>query len=194
MTARPLADEPESWPVATTEDLHRDHWVMALRRDEIRAPHGGETFARLVLEHPGAVVVLAVDDEERVLCLWQYRHPAARRFVELPAGLLDAEGETPLDVARRELREEAGLEATDWVALTSAYSSPGISAEVIHYFLARGLTEVDRDFDPQHEEAEMEAFWAPYSELYDAVVAGRVTDAPLVVAVLVAHAQGLVGR
>lgn len=190
----PLRDQPESWPVAATEDLHRDHWVMALRRDEIRAPHGGETFGRLVLEHPGAVVVLAVDDEERVLCLWQYRHPAARRFVELPAGLLDAEGEAPLDVARRELREEAGLEATEWVALTSAYSSPGISAEVIHYFLARGLTEVDRDFDPQHEEAEMEAFWAPYSELYDAVVAGRVTDAPLVVAVLVAHAQGLVGR
>lgn len=194
MTTRPLADQPESWPVAATEDLHRDHWVMALRRDEIRSPHGGETFARLVLEHPGAVVVLAVDDEERVLCLWQYRHPAARRFVELPAGLLDAEGEAPLDVARRELREEAALEATEWVALTSAYSSPGISAEVIHYFVARGLTDVDRDFDPQHEEAEMETFWAPYSELYDAVVAGRVTDAPLVVAVLVAHAQGLVGR
>ncbi|MDP2772765.1 MAG: NUDIX hydrolase [Nocardioides sp.] len=189
-----LHDRPESWPVVGTEDLHRDHWVMALRRDEIRAPAGGETFGRLVLEHPGAVVVLALDEQERVLCLRQYRHPAARRFVELPAGLLDAEGEEPLDVARRELREEAGLEATEWVRLTAAYSSPGISAELIHYFLARGLTEVDRDFDAQHEEAEMEVFWAPYSELYDAVVTGRVSDAPLVLAVLVAHAQGLVGR
>ncbi|MFA6575296.1 MAG: NUDIX hydrolase [Nocardioides sp.] len=194
MSEGPLADGPEAWPVVATEDLYRDHWVMALRRDEIRAPQGGETFARLVLEHPGAVVVLAVDEDERVLCLRQYRHPAAHRFVELPAGLLDAEGEEPLDVARRELREEAGLEATEWVRLTAAYSSPGISAELIHYFLARGLTEVDRDFDPRHEEAEMEVFWAPYSELYDAAVSGRVSDAPLVVAVLVAHAQGLVGR
>lgn len=190
----PLQDEPVSWPVVATEDLHRDSWVMALRRDQVHAPDGGETFARLVLEHPGAVVVLAVDEQERVLCLRQYRHPAARRFVELPAGLLDAEGEEPLDVARRELREEAGLEATDWVPLTAAYSSPGISEELIHYFLARGLSEVDRDFDPEHEEAEMEVFWAPYDALYDAAVTGRVSDAPLVVAVLVAHAQGLVGR
>ena len=78
--------------------------------------------------------------------------------------------------------------------LTAAYSSPGISAELIHYFVARGLTEVDRDFEPQHEEAEMEVFWAPYADLYDAAVGGRVSDAPLVVAVLLAHAKGLVGR
>jgi ADP-ribose pyrophosphatase len=194
VTGRPLEDSKESWPVVATEDLHRDDWVVALRRDEIRAPHGGETFGRLVLEHPGAVVVLAVDDDERVLCLRQYRHPGGHRFVELPAGLLDAEGEEPLDVARRELREEAGLDATEWVPLTSAYSSPGISAELIHYFLARGVTEIDRDFEPQHEEAEMEVLWVPYAELYDAVVSGRVTDAPLVVAVLVAHAKGLVER
>ncbi len=189
----PLADQPEVWPVVSSRDLHRDSWVIALRRDEIQRPGhpDDEPFGRVVLEHPGAVVILAVDDQERVLCLSQYRHPGAHRFVELPAGLIDSEGEAPLDVARRELREETGLEAAEWVVLTTAYSSPGISDEVIHYFLARGLTEVDRDFVPEHEEAEMTAFWAPYDELHAAAVAGEVTDTPLVLAVLLAGARGL---
>lgn len=195
-TRLPLADQPESWPVVSSTDLHRDGWVMALRRDEVRRPgHPDDVpFGRLVLEHPGAVVVLALDEQDRVLCLAQYRHPAQHRFVEVPAGLVDGhEDEEPLDVARRELREEAGLEATEWVELTSAYSSPGISDELIHYFVARGLSAVDRDFEPAHEEAEMQVFWAPFDELHAAVLAGRVTDAPLVLAVLMARARGLVG-
>ena len=111
----------------------------------------------MVLEHPGAVVVLAVDDEERVFCLRQYRHPARMRMLELPAGLLDVEGEEPRAAAERELLEEGGLEASDWVPLGSAYSSPGITTEQIHYFLARGLREADRgDFTPAHEEADMD--------------------------------------
>lgn len=192
--APPLADERESWPVVSTRDLHRDDWVVALRRDEVQRPgHPEEApFGRLVLEHPGAVVVLALDEDERVLVLLQYRHPGGHRFVELPAGLLDGDDEEPLDVARRELREEAGLEATDWTPLTSAWSSPGTSQELIHYLLARGLTSVDRDFVPHHEEADMEARWVPFAELYDAVLAGRARDAPLVLVVLLAHARGLV--
>lgn len=190
-----LADEPQSWPVTSSVDLHRDAWVMALRADHIQRPgHSGEEpFKRLVLEHPGAVVILALDAEERVLCLKQYRHPAQQRFVELPAGLIDAEGEQPVEVARRELREEAGLEAAEWTTLTAAYSSPGISSELIHYFVARGLRHVDRDFEPTHEEAEMESFWAPFDELERAVLAGDIRDAPLVLAVLLARARGLVG-
>lgn len=182
---QPHWDAAESWPVVESTDLHRDHWVMALRSDRITRPEGGEPFRRLVLEHPGAAVVLAVDDEERVLCLRQYRHPAQRRFVELPAGLIDAEGEDPVDVARRELREETAYAAEDWRPLATAYSSPGISAEVIHYFLARGLTPVDRgDFELEHEEADMEVLWIPVEELVAAALAGQVGDAPLVLAVL----------
>jgi ADP-ribose pyrophosphatase len=182
-----------------SRDLHRDDWVVALRRDEIRLPgseDGSEdraTFGRLVLEHPGAVVVLAIDEDERVLVLLQYRHPGRHRFVELPAGLIDTVGEAPVEVARRELREEAALEAADWAELGTAYSSPGISDELIHYFVARGLTEVDRDFEPDHEEADMEARWVPFAELYDAVLAGRARDAPLALAVLLAQARGLAG-
>ncbi|MGZ5405316.1 MAG: NUDIX domain-containing protein [Nocardioides sp.] len=192
--APPLTDVEESWPVASSTDLHRDDWVVALRADRIRRPGTeGPDFRRLVLEHPGAVVVLAIDDQERVCCLAQYRHPAGRRFVELPAGLCDEPGEEPLSVARRELVEEAGLSAGTWSHLTSAYSSPGLSAELIHYFLARDLTHVDRgDFDLQHEEADMTLFWAPFGDLYDAALAGRLTDAPLVLALLLAQARGQV--
>jgi ADP-ribose pyrophosphatase len=191
-----LADTQESWPVVSSTDLFRDNWVMALRSDTIRRPDepDGEPFSRLVLEHPGAVIVLAVDDEDRVLCLSQYRHPAERRFVELPAGLCDRDGEDPVEVARRELREEAGLEAGEWTHLTSTYPSPGISAELMHFYLARDLVDVGRgDFVAQHEEAEMETFWAPYDDLLAAVLAGRVSDAPLVLAVLLVQARRRAG-
>ena len=195
MSAPELADAPEAWPVVESVDLYRDDWVVALRADRIRRPGhpGEEPFTRLVLEHPGAAVILAVDDAERVFCLWQYRHPAQRRFVELPAGLLDQEGEDPLDVARRELLEEAGLEATEWTRLATTYASPGISSEVVHTFLARGIKEVDRDFEAEHEEADMRTDWVPYDDLLAAVLDGRVGDAPVAVAVLVAHARGLAG-
>jgi 8-oxo-dGDP phosphatase len=193
---RPLADEPAAWPVVDSTDLHRDDWVMALRSDRIRRPGHPEEepFARLVLEHPGAVIVLALDDEDRVLCLWQYRHPAQRSFVELPAGLCDAGGESPVEVARRELREEAGLEAAHWTHLTTVWSSPGISAEAMHLYLARDLSDVGRgDFVLEHEEAEMETFWVPYDELLSAVLDGSLGDAPLVSAVLMARVRGLAG-
>lgn len=188
-----LTDVEESWPVVESTDLHRDDWVVALRADRIRRPGHSQDrpFRRLVLEHPGAVIVLAVDEDRRVCCLSQYRHPARRRFVELPAGLCDEQGEEPLSVARRELREEVGLQASEWTHLTSAYSSPGISSEVMHFFLARGLTTVDRDFAPQHEEAEMAIFWAPFDELRTAVLDGRLADAPLALALLLAEARGL---
>jgi ADP-ribose pyrophosphatase len=190
-----LTDRLEEWPVLESVDLHRDGWVMALRADRLQRPGADdeEPFRRLVLEHPGAVIVLALDDQERVCLLRQYRHPAGRRFVELPAGLLDVHGEGPEPTARRELREEVGLEASEWVPLGSTYSSPGISSEVMHHFLARGLSAVDREgFTPEHEEADMEVFWAPYSDLHAAVLEGRLTDAPLVLAVLLAAARGLV--
>ena len=196
MSRAVIADTEESWPVVSSSDLHRDSWVVALRADQVTHPDAvdEEPFRRLVLEHPGAAVVLAVDDDDQVLCVRQYRHPAGKRFVELPAGLLDADGEDPLEVARRELREEVLVAASEWTHLTSAYSSPGISAELIHYYLARGLTPVDRgDFVLQHEEADMEVLRVPFAELLAAVLDGRVTDAPLIVAVLAAHVRGLVG-
>ena len=196
MTER-IADVPEHWPVEDSEDLYRSGLPFALRADKVRHPESPdeEPFTRVVLEHPGAVVVLAVDDEERVLCLRQYRHPARHRMLELPAGLLDVEGEDPRGAAERELLEEAGLVAAEWTPLTTAYSSPGITDERICYFLARGLTAGDRgDFELVHEEADMETLWVPFADLLDACLDGRVQDAPVLVAVLTAQARGLVGR
>jgi 8-oxo-dGTP pyrophosphatase MutT (NUDIX family) len=182
-----FGDEPESWPVVSTTDLHRDGWVVAFRSDQIRRPGAldEEPFRRLVVEHPGAAMVMALDDEDRVFCLRQYRHPAQRRFLEFPAGVCDHPGEDPLEVAQRELREEAALKASDWTHLLSTWSSPGISAEQMHIYVARGLSNADRgDFVLAHEEADMETLWVPFAELVEAVLDGRVGDGPVVQAVL----------
>jgi ADP-ribose pyrophosphatase len=188
-----LADVPEQWPVAESRlEYDGGGWVVRLRNDLIRRPGHpeDEPFSRLVVEHPGAAIILALDEQERVLCLWQYRHAVRHTLVQLPAGLLDVDGEDPLDVARRELREEAGYEAGSWTHLLSAYSSPGITAEMSHYFLATDLTEVGRgDFEPEHEEAEMELAWVPFADLHDAVREGRLADAHLALAVLTAGSR-----
>src|SRR5688572_26866040 len=183
--AEPLADRPMSWPVVSSSDLHRDDWVVALREDVITRPGHPEEFSRISLEHPGAVIVLAVDEQERVMCLRQYRHTSGYAFVELPAGLRDAGDEPPVETAKRELREEVELEASDWRQLLSTFSSAGITDEVHEIFLARGLTHAPRgDFAMEHEEAEMERFWVPMADLLEAVLEGRVRQGPLAQAVL----------
>ena len=192
-----LADRPERWPVADSSyPYDGGGWVVKVREDRVRRPGHpeDEPFTRLVVEHPGAAIVLAVDDDDRVLCLWQYRHAVGSTLVQLPAGLCDVDGEDAAEVARRELAEEAGLEAAEWVHLASTYSSPGFSGERSHYYLARGLREVGRgDFTPEHEEAEMELGWVPFAELHAAVVAGRLADAHLSLAVLLAGTRGMSG-
>jgi 8-oxo-dGTP pyrophosphatase MutT (NUDIX family) len=182
-----LRDEPESWQVHDVERIWQGDAPFSVRRDIISAPaHPDVLFGRLVLEHPGAVVILAVDEEERALVLQQYRHPALIRFVELPAGLLDVEGEDPLVAAQRELREEALLVAERWTHLFSTYSSPGLSSERISFYLARDLsTAPDRGgFEPAHEEADMTTAWVPVADLVEGVRDGRITDGPTAQAVL----------
>ena len=180
-------DASGSWPVAASEDLYRGGWVVALRKDAVRVPDdaGSGTFDRWVFEHPGAVIVLAVDDDERVACVRQYRHPASGTYLELPAGLRDADGEDALETAKRELLEEVELEASDWRRLFALWPSPGITTERHVFFLARGLTTGNRgDFAPEHEEAAMQMLWVPVDELVEAVLDGRVTEEPIAVAVL----------
>ncbi len=174
-----------SWPVVSSRDLFRDGWVVALHEDVITRPGHSEQFSRISLEHPGAVVVLAVDDQDRVVCLRQYRHTSRHEFVELPAGLRDAGDEPSVETAKRELREEVELEASRWRLLLSTWASAGISEEVHDIFLARGLTHAPRgDFEMRHEEAEMECLWVPMTDLLDAVLEGRVRQGPLAQAVL----------
>jgi ADP-ribose pyrophosphatase len=182
-----VADSPERWPVSGSRDLYRGDWLVALRADRVRRPGADseEPFDRWVVEHPGAVIVLAVDDRERACCLRQYRHAAGGRFIELPAGLRDAGDEDPLDTAKRELREEVELEAAEWRLLFDLYPSAGITNERQVCYLARDVRSVSRgDFTPEHEEADMERLWVPVDDLVDAVLDGRVSESPIAACVL----------
>ena len=117
--------------------------------DEIELAEGN-TVEREVVEHVGAVVVAALDDSECIYLVRQYRHPIGRLLLELPAGGMEA-GENPLAAAKRELREEVGLEAKDWKSLGSFFSSPGFANEHLHAFLARELVETERDPDEDED-------------------------------------------
>ena len=132
------------------------------------------------------MIVLAVDEDERVACVRQYRHPARGTFLELPAGLRDADGEDPLDTAKRELLRGGGAaRPREWRQLFALWPSAGITAERHVFFLARGLSAGDRgDFALEHEEAAMEMLWVPVDDLVEAVLDGRVTEEPIAVAVL----------
>lgn len=123
--------------------------VVSLRVDEIALPWGG-TAVREVVEHPGAVVVVALDEADRVYLVRQYRHPPRRYLLELPAGGLEVD-EDPLTAAQRELREEVGLEAREWTSLGSFFSSPGFANELMHAFLARDLVTTERDLDDDED-------------------------------------------
>jgi 8-oxo-dGTP pyrophosphatase MutT (NUDIX family) len=182
-----IADRAESWPVHEVERIWQGAAPFSVRRDLISVPGQPEDrFGRLVLEHPGAVMILAVDDRERALVIEQYRHPAGMRFAELPAGLLDVEGEDPVLAAQRELREEGLVLAERWTHLLTTYSSPGLSSERIAFYLAEGLSPApDRGgFEPAHEEADMTVSWVPVGELLDGIREGRLTDGPTAQAVL----------
>jgi ADP-ribose pyrophosphatase len=188
------ADSAQEWPVHEVEEIWHGPAPFSVRRDLVSVPgRPEERFGRLVLEHPGAVVVLAVDDDERALVLHQYRHPASMRFVELPAGLLDKPGEDPEVAARRELQEEALLLAGTWTHLLTTYPSPGLSSERIDIYLATDLSQApDRGegFHLHHEEADMTTSWEPVRDLLDGFLSGRLTDGPLGHAVMAYSLRG----
>ena len=123
--------------------------VINLRVDEI-ALSGGRTTTREVVEYPGAVVIIAAGSEDEVYLVRQWRHAISQFLLEFPAGGLEP-GEEPLFAAKRELREEAGLEAARWTSLGHFFSSPGFANEILHIFLAEDLSPVDADPDDDED-------------------------------------------
>jgi ADP-ribose pyrophosphatase len=123
-----------------------------------------------------------------VLLIKQYRHPVRHWDWEIPAGLLDITGEDPLDAAKRELAEEADLQAETWNVLTDIFTSPGGSDEAIRIYLARSVRPTAEAFAREAEEADIEVAWVPLEEAVEGVLARRLHNAPLSVAVLAAVA------
>ena len=160
--------------------------IFALRRDDVRMP-GGKIVTREVVEHYGAVAVVAIDDEGRIPMVYQYRHAIGRRLWELPAGLLDVNGEAPHLTAVRELREEAGLQAQNWQVLVDLDSTPGFSDESVRVYLATGLTQVERP-DAHDEEADMRLQWYPIAEAVSRVFNGDIVNSLAVAGILAAYA------
>lgn len=162
--------------------------IFALRADEVVMPGGG-TARREVVEHYGAVAVVALDDDGNVVLVYQYRHPLGRRLWELPAGLLDLGGEPPHITAARELQEEAGLAAAQWRVLIDIDASPGFSDESVRVYLATGVSEVERP-EAQHEEADMVVTRVPLTEAVARVFAGEIVNGIAVAGILAAHTVG----
>jgi 8-oxo-dGTP pyrophosphatase MutT (NUDIX family) len=161
--------------------------VIALRTDELRMSDGSVS-RREIVEHPGAVAIVALDEQDRVVLVRQYRHPVRAYVLELPAGLLDVAGESALAAAHRELFEEASLTASDWSVLVDLYPSPGMSDEAIRVYLARGLADVaeqDR-FVPEHEEITMTVSRLPLGDAARLALAGELCNATAVAGVLAA--------
>ena len=185
----PLRDEPSPAAVRSSELLLTGR-IWDVRRDVVELA-GGAVVTRDVVTHPGAVAVLAMDDEQRVLLIRQCRHPISALNWELPAGLRDVAGEDPVVTAQRELLEETDLRADTWSHLVTLHPSPGSLDEAIEVYLAQDIREVPaaERHERTDEEAGIVAQWAPITTVVDAIVRGDLHNGPLVAAILVQHAR-----
>jgi len=171
--ARPSRPQEEQ---TLESSLAYDGVFFQVVRDRVRCSDG-HVGVREFIRHPGAVMVVPLLDDETIVLERQYRHPLARNFVELPAGKLEP-GEDPLECARRELLEETGYRARDWLRLGAFHNAIGYSDEQIAVYLATGLS-----YDKAAAEAGevLEVFTARWRDLLDWIAEGKVTDVKTIV-------------
>lgn len=186
MTRPELRDEPfEPEVIESRVGFEGAVWNVL---DE-RVRYGDGQIRRQYVAHTGAVAVVAIDDERRVLLIQQYRHPIRHRDWELPAGLLDVAGEDHLVAAQRELAEETDIVASQWEHLVSSWTTPGGNDEMIHLYLATGIATAPVSFAREDEEADIRIEWVPLQDAVDAVLAGRMHNGILTIGVLAAAAR-----
>jgi ADP-ribose pyrophosphatase len=157
--------------------LHEGRHFSFLR-DEVELPNGLKAY-RDIVRHPGAVAIVPVLPDGRIVLVRQYRYAAGKPLLEIPAGTLE-EGEDPLECARRELIEETGYEASELTAMLSCYMAPGYSDEVIHFFEARGLREVG--MSPEEDES-IEVEVSEMGEIAKMIEANIIEDAKTIIGI-----------
>ncbi|WP_346926012.1 NUDIX hydrolase [uncultured Arthrobacter sp.] len=187
--ARQVSDEPSPRRLLSSRTVYEGR-IWDVVSDRFQLNDDGDPLVRDYIDHPGAVAVLPMNDDGEVLLIKQYRHPVGMDLWEIPAGLLDVEGEDFVAGAARELAEEADLIAGQWNVLADFFNSPGSSSEAIRIYLARDLSDV-----PGHElhvrtdeEAEIELHWIPLDDAVAAVLEGRLHNPSAVVGILAAAA------
>jgi len=185
----PVHDAPATHPILESKTLQKTP-IYDLVQETFRFGKAEETLTRAFLMHLSAVAVIAVDDQDRVLLIRQYRHPLRQNMWEVPAGLLDTEGESMLDAAARELHEEADITAETWHTLTDFTTTPGASNEAIRVYLAEGISETPEaeQHEREGEEAEIEKAWVPLKDAVQAVLSGQIHNPSAVTGILALHA------
>jgi 8-oxo-dGTP pyrophosphatase MutT (NUDIX family) len=183
MNKNPISDETglaESEVKNRQIAFHGKIWDVVSKTFDFQ----GEELTREYIQHPGAVAVLAINKQDEVLLIKQYRAPVNQYLYEMPAGLRDAEDENDIEAAKRELAEEADYQAQTWTHLHSFYTTPGSSSEVIEIFLAQDLSPTGHSFDRTSEEKGMVPIWVPFAEVLESVMQSKTKSPTLVVAVL----------
>jgi ADP-ribose pyrophosphatase len=167
--------------------LHKGRY-LEFRLDTVERTDGSRA-ERDVVWHPGAVAILAIDEADRVLLVRQFRLPAGRVLLEVPAGTLDVDPATgavedPDVAARRELEEETGYRAASWRRLTSFFTAPGFASELMHLYLATDLAPADEDRIGPDEDERLELVRRPIADAVAAAERGEIADAKSLVALL----------
>jgi len=168
--------------VILSKERKFDGVVIDVEHWKVRLPDGSEGLREIVL-HKGAAAVIPVDEQGRVAMVRQYRTPLERETLEIPAGKLDFPGEDPLECAKRELREETGLKAEEWRKLVALRTTPGFCNETIHMYMARGLSQGERDLD---DDEFLNVEWMPIERVTNMILEGRIEDSKTIAAVLMA--------
>lgn len=160
-------DQPAKLDI-TNRELVFSGRIWDVVREEF--DYHGETLTREFVAHPGAVAVVAINEDREILLINQYRHPVRSYLWEIPAGLLDQPGESRLEAAKRELLEETGFVAEKWQELITFHTTPGGNDETITVFLASQVRHQGHDFELEGEETDMEVRWVRLDDALTSVL------------------------